>query len=163
MKKTTLFASAAVIGWLLLTSSAMAYMGQWQSKWMWQRYNSWAISSNYSTYWVNVIRSVTNISNWVEVTLTTSDSATLEHMKAMFTQNALKAPKNTLIKVERTQLSNGTKLTVTSTDANTVKLIQDKAKLAKSGLFGNAGVSKKWGKWQWKKMWGWNWTCLYSK
>jgi F0F1-type ATP synthase beta subunit len=63
-------------------------------------------------------------------------------MKSMFTQNALKAPKNTLIKVERTQLSNGTKLTVTSTDANTVKLIQDRAASAKSGLFGNAGVGK---------------------
>ena len=74
----------------------------------------------------------------VEVTLTTSDSATLEHMKAMFTQNALKAPKNALIKITRTQLSNGTKLTVTSTDANTIKLIQDKAASAKSGLFGNA-------------------------
>lgn len=162
MKKTILLASAIIIGWLMVTSSTMAYNG-W-GKWMWNtRSNSWVVNTNYSTYGVNVVRTVTNISNWVEINLTTSDSATLEHMKAMFTQNALKAPKNTLIKVERTQLSNGTKLTVTSTDANTVKLIQDKAKLAKSGLFGNAGVSKKWGKWQWKKMWGWNWTCLYSK
>ena len=74
--------------------------------------------------------------------MTTTDPATLEHMKSMFTQNSEKIPKNTLIKIERSELSNGTKLTITSEDVATISLIQEKANTAKSGVFGNAGQGK---------------------
>lgn len=170
MKKIALITTWAVIGWLLVASIStwMAYIGQWKNNntnsiWnrMWYvRSASWYTNSNYDLYAKNITRTVNNIANWVEITMTTSDSATLEHMKSMFTQNKDKISPNSLIKTERTELSNWTKLTITSTDADTVKLIQDRAKNAKMGAFG------KW-TWMWGKMWRmwkwrggrWQWNC----
>ena len=62
--------------------------------------------------------------------MTTTDPATLEHMKDMFIDNADRVSPNSLINIERTQLSNGTKLTITSSEPDTVKLIQDRASTA---------------------------------
>ena len=64
-------------------------------------------------------------------------------MKAMNAQNIAKTSRNTAIKTERIALPNGTKLTITGANADTVKLIQEKANAAKSGAFGNAGQGKK--------------------
>jgi hypothetical protein len=69
--------------------------------------------------------------------MTSEDPATLAHIKSMITQNAAKTPNNALIKIERTELPNGVKMTTTSTDPATVKSIQDRANNAKSGMFGN--------------------------
>jgi hypothetical protein len=74
--------------------------------------------------------------------MTTTDAKTLEHMKTMFTQNATKTPKNSLIKVERVALDNGTKIIMTSTDAATITSIQERAKNATSGVFGRMGQGK---------------------
>lgn len=106
-------------------------------------FHSGTMNPNYATYKANIVRTVTNIANGVEVTMTTTDSATLEHMKSMFAQKQTKASPNSLIKTERVLLSNGIKLTITSTDAATIKLIQDKAAVAKSGAFGGSMMNGK--------------------
>ncbi|MDD2565859.1 MAG: hypothetical protein PHZ26_01570 [Candidatus Gracilibacteria bacterium] len=150
MKKSILITGAVLIGGLAIIAST-AFAGAGNNSFAGQgrgagqgfaRSNSGVVNSNYSVYGSNIVRTVTNITNGAEVTMTTTDAATLEHMKSMFTQNALKASKNTLINVERTELSNGTKLTITSTDTSTIKSIQERAASAKSGAFGKAGQGK---------------------
>ncbi len=94
------------------------------------------MNSNYAVYRANITRTVTNITNGVEISMTTTDSVTLEHMKSMFAQKQTKVSPNSLIKTERALLSNGIKLTITSTDSAIIKLIQDRAAVAKSGAFG---------------------------
>jgi hypothetical protein len=104
--------------------------------------NSGSLNSNRAIYQENIKRTVTNISNGVEVTMTTTDAKTREHMEAILTQNVSKTPKNSLIKVERVALDNGTKIIMTSTDAATVTSIQERAKNATSGVFGKMGQGK---------------------
>lgn len=75
--------------------------------------------------------------------MTTTDAATLAHMQSMFDTNGTKVPKNTLITMKREKLVNGTKITMTSTDATTVKSIQDRAADGKMGAFGQNGMKGK--------------------
>ncbi|MDD2487629.1 MAG: hypothetical protein PHS92_04650 [Candidatus Gracilibacteria bacterium] len=150
MKKTTLLSGAVIItGLTLLASSAFASFGQGTSTGSFRgmgqgsgKSNSGAVSQNYQTFGVNMTREVKNITNGVEISMTSSDTATIEHMKAMFTKNSTKTPGNTLIKIERSQLTNGMKMTVTSTDPATIKQIQDNAASAKSGIFGKGGQGR---------------------
>ncbi|HBA45020.1 TPA: hypothetical protein DCZ31_03490 [Patescibacteria group bacterium] len=94
-----------------------------------QRNNSGAV--NQGLYASKITRTVNNIANGVEITMTTTDADTLAHMQSMFDKNQAKTPANSLITVKREKLANGTKVTMTSTDAATVKSIQDRAITAK--------------------------------
>lgn|GEM_PF-7102213 len=114
-----------------------------------QRMGSGAV--NQSLYASKITRTVNNIANGVEITMTTTDAATLTHMQSMFDSNQAKTPANSLITVKREKLANGTKITMTSTDATTVKSIQDRAAAGKMGAFGQMGMGGKHGKMGGKK------------
>lgn len=161
MKKALLITAWVVALGAVLVSST--YAARWQmSTWMGfaQRTNSGAV--NQSLYANKITRTVNNIANWVEITMTTTDAATLTHMQTMFDNNQAKVPANSLITVKREKLANWTKVTMTSTDAATIKSIQDRATTAKMWAFGKGGMGgKMWkrggGKWG---MRGWNnWNC----
>ena len=157
MKKTFLVTGAVAIGWLLILAST-TFAGNTQNSFPAQGrgMGQWTMNSansQYATYGTHILRTVTNTAKGVEISLTTTDPATLEHIKTMYAQDKAKTPRNTSIAMERTELSNGMKLTITGADENTVKLIQEKANAAKSGAFGNAGQGKNGigqGKWQGK-------------
>jgi hypothetical protein len=100
-----------------------------------QRTNS-GVMVNQSLYASKITRTVNNIVNGVEITMTTTDTATLAHIQSMFDTNSAKVPMNSLITVKREKLTNGIKITMTSTDATTVKSIQDRAANSKMGAFG---------------------------
>lgn len=152
MKKTLLITTWIVIGWLLVASLSSSFASMWQMGfWQWySKSNSGSLNANYSSYWVNIDRTVKNIANWVEITMTSKDAATQEHMKTMFTQNNSRIPQNSLIKIERIQILDWVKMIVTSTDTDTIKSIQERANSAQSGVFGNSWQGKKWMKnWFW--------------
>lgn len=125
--------------------------------------------ANFLQYGSNIDRSVKNTETWVEVTLTSKDSTTLAHIKDMLKQNSIKTQINQNISITRTELADGIKITATSSDKDTVKLIQDRATNAKSWLFGQwwevkwrgmwMGMGKWSGKWQGRGMWmGRSWS-----
>lgn len=145
MKKTLLITAWVIVLGAVLVSST--YAARWQMSSganFAQRNNSGAI--NQSLYVSKITRTVNNIANGVEITMTTTDANTLAHMQSMFDKNQTKTPKNSLITLKREKLANGTKITMTSTDAETVKSIQDRATTAKMWAFGQGGM--------WGKMWG---------
>ena len=163
MKKSLLIVTWMVIGWLLVTSlsSSFAYRWQWSIT-----SNSWALSQNFQMFGQNIIRDVKNISNWVEITMTTTDPATLEHLKLMVTSNMMDPISSSSVKLEKSQISNGIKMTMTSTDPATVRSIQDRAASATSWMFGNwwagRGWMMRWGFWQGQGRWNggnWIWGC----
>lgn len=82
----------------------------------------------------NITRTVTNISNGVQITETTTDSGTLARLQEIYTkgQNQKELPKSGT-SVVRTMLSNGLQTVITSTDAATVTDIQTKAANSPSG------------------------------
>lgn len=146
MKKTLLVTAGVVVLGTILVSSAFAYRWQMSSGTGFaQRTNSGAMV-NQSLYSSKITRTVNNIANGVEITMTTTDAATLAHMQSMFDSNQAKTPKNTLITVKREKLANGTKITMTSSDAATVKSLQERATTAKMGAFGQGGMGKIGGK-----------------
>ncbi len=75
----------------------------------------------------NLDRSVTNVANGVEITMTSTDADTVTKLQAMerpkFPEKVL-ADKN--ITVTQTNITNGVRVTITSTDADTVKTIQER-------------------------------------
>lgn len=145
MKKALLITAWVVVLGAVLVSSTYAARWQMSSKMEFaQRNNSGAV--NQSLYASKITRTVNNIANGAEITMTTTDAATLTHMQTMFDNNQAKVPANSLITVKREKLANWTKVTMTSTDAATVKSIQDRATKAKMWAFGQGGMWKMWGK-----------------
>ena len=70
----------------------------------------------------NITRTVTNITNGVQISQTTSDAATLTKLNAMLAYTPkFTNPKFTIVK---TALSNGIQTTITSTDPATVTKLQ---------------------------------------
>ncbi|MDP2104284.1 MAG: hypothetical protein Q8K26_05170 [Candidatus Gracilibacteria bacterium] len=151
MKKTLLITTGIIVLGALLVGSAHAARGQMSSRGMGfaQRSNSGVV--NQSLYASKITRAVNNIANGVEITMTTTDAATLTHMQSMFDNNQAKTPANSLITVKREKLANGTKITMTSTDAATVKSIQERAAAGKMGAFGQGGMGGKHGKMEGKR------------
>lgn len=142
MKKIAFITAWMVIGWLLVASisSTFAYMGQRGGLWF-AGYNMM-----YST---DVQREVKNISTWVEITMTTGNSTILEHMKWMLTQGNVGTPLNNWVKIDRVAVQNGMRLTITSTDADIVKSIQQRAAISQSWSIenswqGHGGMMGRW-------------------
>lgn len=91
----------------------------------------------------NITRTVTNLTNGVQITETTSDSGTLARLQEIYTkgQNQKDLP-NSNTSVVRTMLSNGLQTVITSTDAATVTDIQAKAAKSPAGFGVGLGYFK---------------------
>ena len=79
----------------------------------------------------NVVRTVTNLANGVQVTCTSTDAATVAKLQSMQHPDA---PKDGKVTVVHTNIANGIQVTITSDDADTVAKIQEhEGKRGKNG------------------------------
>ncbi|EKE29220.1 MAG: hypothetical protein ACD_2C00207G0006 [uncultured bacterium (gcode 4)] len=101
-----------------------------------------------------VTKTIVNTASWVESTLTTTDSGALARLQSMATMmNSKPHPDAEKITITSVKIDNGIKLTITWSDADTIKKIQEKAA---SGKWFFPMWEGKWmmrgGKWG---FWGW--------
>lgn len=177
MKNTTLLTWAVIIGWLVILASttfasiwqegSFSWLGRWMMGNWYLRNNSGSINQDVDAYRENIKREVKNIDSGAEITMTSTDPATIEHIKLMVTQMSNNNSLNWLIKTERVEIANWMKMTVTSTDANTVKLIQERSNNATSWVFGNSWRGRGWmiGNWFWQgrgRFWGGEWCPMFE-
>ena len=131
MRKSKLLVIWSIIASSLITASVFASTAtttahkvrtqkQWTNSWMVQKQ---AVNLAFKK---NITRTVANISNGIQVTETTADSATLAKLNTMFTKEQWKTPKKTnpLITITKTQISNWIQTIITSTDPATITKIQ---------------------------------------
>ncbi|EKE28723.1 MAG: hypothetical protein ACD_3C00025G0012 [uncultured bacterium (gcode 4)] len=106
-----------------------------------------------------VQKNVVNTASWAEVTLTTTDSWALVMLQGMGDKmNSWNRPDAAKVTIVSTKLANWIKLTITGSDADTIKKIQDQAANAK-WLFpiwgwkwfhgGKGWMMKDWRWWEW--------------
>ncbi len=114
-------------------------------RWMWEGKGFWM--------WMmadeNIKRDVKNLDNGIEITMTTTDSGSLAHLQQMADMMKDKQPQwTTDITVKHTKLDNWMKVTITSTNADTVKKIQE-----------SKWMGPMWGApmmgWRWWHKWAW--------
>jgi hypothetical protein len=74
---------------------------------------------------LNVQRSVANISNGIQITMTSTDAATVTKLQTV-NQRPASLSANSNVTVTRTNISNGVQITMTSTDAATVTRLQQR-------------------------------------
>lgn len=85
---------------------------------------------------MNVQRSVTNIADGIQITMTSTDAATVTKLQS---RTAPPAPANSNVTVTQTNITNGVQIAVTSTDAATVSKLQSDAASGHGFGFGFGG------------------------
>jgi len=143
---TWLTASAIILGTsvaVFAADTSNVKFRNFSQTWTW----SWYVQESFKSLESNISKSVKNIDNWVEITLTTTDSETLSLLSKRFTNNDKLNQKNDKISISIETLSNWVKITMTSSDEDTVKKIQEKSAEDKNWIWFLG-----FGKWEWKNL-----------
>lgn len=144
-KFITWLTASAIILWtsvaVFAADTSNVKFRNFSQAWTW----SWYVQESFKSLESNISKSVTNIDNWVEITLTTTDSETLSLLSKRFTNNDKLNQKNDKISISIETLNNWVKITMTSSDEDTVKKIQEKSAEDKNWIW-----FLWFGRWEWK-------------
>lgn len=137
-KAFMLWSVIAIWSSLVATSTFAAYDNWFNrtSQTRWKSYNSWYNSWNsgvFGQYTKNITQSTANVSNWIQVTYSTSDAATLTYLQAFNFQNAFSGLWIG-ITVSQTNITNWIQVTVISTDSTTITKLQGLGNITPNNL-----------------------------